>query len=93
MTNGECFFMFQYCICKMLLIVKGLTGCSLGLFWTENFEDVFNAKQSHLSNKNLFYMKLHALNRLLIKFISFYGLNRAALKSLSLLLPSSVFLL
>lgn len=88
MNNGECFFVFQYCICKMLLIVKGLTVCSLDLFWRENFEAVFNAKQSHLSNKKLVYMKLHALNGLLIKFISFYGMTMTALKSPSLILPS-----
>lgn len=64
----------------MLLIVKGLTVCSLDLFWRENFEEVVNAKQSHLSNKNLIHMKLHALNRLSVKFMSFYGMTMPALK-------------
>lgn len=71
----------------MLLTVKGLTVCSLDLFWRENFE-VVNAKQSHLSNKNLVYMRLHALNGLLIKFMSFYGMTMGALKSPSLTFPS-----
>jgi len=81
MNNGECFFMFQYCMCKVLLIVKGLTVCSLDLFWRENFEEIFHAKISHLSNKNLVYTKLHDLNGLLIKFLSFYGMTVAVLKS------------
>lgn len=72
----------------MLLFTKGLTVCSLHLFWRENFEEVFNAKQSHLFNKSLAYMKLHVLNRSLIKFISFYGITVAALKSPSLTLLS-----
>lgn len=88
MNNGKCFFVFQFCICKMLLITKGLTVCSLDLFWRENFEEVFNAKQSHLFNKSLAYMKLHVLNRLLIKFISFYVMTVAALKYPSLTLLS-----
>lgn len=88
MNNGKCFFVFQFCICKMLLITKGLTVCSLDLFWRENFEEVFNAKQSHLFNKSLAYMKLHVLNRLLIEFISFYVMTVAALKYPSLTLLS-----
>lgn len=63
----------------MLLILKGLTVCSLDLFWRENFE-VVNAKRSHLSNKNLIYMKLHALNELWVKFMLFYGMTVSALK-------------
>lgn len=88
MNNGKRFFVFQFCICKMLLFMKGLTICSLDLFWRENFEEVFNAKQSHLFNKSLAYMKLHVLNRLSIKYISFYGMTVAALKSPSLILFS-----
>lgn len=83
--------MFQYCICKRLLTVKGLTVGSLDLFWRENFEEVFKAKPNHLYNKSPICMKLHGLNGLLIKHTSFYRLTMAILKSPSLMCTNLIF--
>lgn len=84
MNNRECIFMFQYCLCKMMLTVKDLTVCSLDLFWWERPEEVFHAKQSYFYSKK----KKKRGFTWSCMFWTHYGMTVTAFKSPNLRLSS-----